>query len=142
MDVISDRFIDIGLNVLGYLIAGGLGMLLHTVIQQRRQRSTVVRKAMTIAEGPELKPAVTSNSDKSVEFVSFRAETPVETMVATEATTPPDTASPNNSPYRNRREIIRMAREMLEAGTTGEKIRNTLPISQSELALLKNVSRN
>ncbi|MCD6249731.1 MAG: hypothetical protein J7J98_05300 [candidate division Zixibacteria bacterium] len=142
MDVISDRFIDIGLNALGYLIAGGLGMFLHTVIQERRQRSIVARKAMTIAEGPELKPAVTGNSDKGVEFVSLRTKTPVETIVATGTATLPDATSPNNSPYRNRREIIRMAREMLDAGTAGKKIRDTLPISQSELALLKNVSRN
>jgi len=136
MDVINDRIVDIGLNALGYLIAGGLGMLLHTVIQQRRLRSAAARKEVTAAEGSEFKTAAPGNTGKDIEFVSFRAETPEVTTMAANAT------SHTNSPHRNRREIIRLAREMLEAGTAGEKIRKTLPISQSELALLKNVSRN
>jgi hypothetical protein len=36
MDVLNEQVIDIGLKMIGYLLAAGLGMLLHSVIAQRR----------------------------------------------------------------------------------------------------------
>ncbi len=137
MDVINDRIVDVGLNVLGYLIAGGLGMLLHSTVLQRRLRRAEKPDAPVVTEKPTAKRVVIGDPCEGLEFVSFGAETgPAVTPVA------PEPVTQVGSTHRNRREIIRLAREMLEAGTAGEQIRRTLPISQSELALLKNVSSN
>ena len=136
MDVINDRIVDVGLNALGYLIAGGLGMLLYSTGQQWRRRRAADPVVATVAEDPNLKP-VTGEPGKNIEFVSFGAEVPADIVPSA-----PEVARLPGTSHRNRREIIRLAREMLEAGTAGTQIRRTLPISQSELALLKNVSSN
>lgn len=137
MDVINDRIVDVGLNVLGYLVAGGLGMLLHSTVLQRRLRRAEKPAVPVATERPVAKRVIIGDPCEGLEFVSFGEETgPAATPVA------PEPASRAGSTHRNRREIIRLAREMLEAGTGGDQIRRTLPISQSELALLKNVSNN
>ena len=38
---------------------------------------------------------------------------------------------------RNRAEVMRLAREMLQSGTPKDNVRNLLPISDGELALLE-----
>ena len=129
MDVISDRIVDVGLNALGYLIAGGLGVLLHSIVLQRRPKASAAAEAATATGSLETSTAA-SDPGEGIEFVRLGTEPPTEA------------ASLPNSAHRNRREIIRLAREMLEAGTAGEQIKKTLPISQSELALLKNASSN
>jgi hypothetical protein len=37
---------------------------------------------------------------------------------------------------RNRGEVIRLARQMLNSGTSGEKVKQLLPISEGELSVL------
>ena len=136
MDVINDRIIDVGLNVIGYLIAGGLGMLMHSALRSRRLRVAAVSEAAAAAESAERRTQAAVESGRNIEFVSFGTEAPGVAPADAEVTPRP------NSAHRNRREIIRLAREMLQSGTTGEQIRRTLPISQSELSLLKNASSN
>ncbi|NOY88188.1 MAG: hypothetical protein GXO93_02205 [FCB group bacterium] len=43
----------------------------------------------------------------------------------------------SSSPRYDHLEIIRIARSMLKAGATPEKIKKVLPVSESELVLLK-----
>ena len=136
MDVINDRIVDVGLNVLGYLIAGGLGVLMHTTVLQWRVRRAGAPVADAVTESPQTRPAA-GDPGRNIEFVNFGAESPTDRAVLESETT-----TPSESNHRNRREIIRLAREMLQAGTAGEQIKRTLPITQSELALLKNTSSN
>jgi hypothetical protein len=133
MDVINDRIIDVGLNVLGYLIAGGLGMLLHSSVQARRLRRVATPVAATPTEVPATRTVPVGDPGNGLEFVSFGADAQPAA---------PEPVLPPSSLHRNRREIIRLAREMLQAGTAGDQIKKTLPISQSELALLKNARSN
>lgn len=137
MDVINDRIIDVGLNALGYLFAGGLGVLLHSAMLQRSRRRAAAPEGAAVTEATTTTPKPRKDPDRNIEFVSFDAESPTDAVSS-------DTGagSLTNSRHRNRRETIRLAREMLKAGTAGDQIRRTLPISQSELALLKNVSSN
>ena len=136
MDVINDRIIDVGLNALGYLIAGGLGVLMHSVVQQRRLRRAATPAVPAAPITLTTRPAI-SDPNPNLEFVSFGADVPT-----TDAPTESEAATLPGSSHRNRREIIRLAREMLEAGTGGDQIKRTLPISQSELALIKNAASN
>lgn len=136
MDVFNDRIIDVSLNVLGYLIAGGLGVLLYSFVQERRIRAAARVGANSGEESAEA-PLAAHEPGPTLQFVSFNATGP-ETLPEVE----PETAPSASGVHRNRREIIRMAREMLREGAAGEQIRQSLPISSNELALLKNPSRN
>ena len=131
MDVFNDRIIDIGLNALGYLVAGGLGMLLYSMLPRRSRR--VATEAATPAA--PLAPATGSAPKNTFEFVDLR-QGPVNGQSMSRA----DSGSGNKGGpgRRDRREIIRLAREMLRAGTADEMVKRTLPISDGELALLHN----
>lgn len=127
MDVWNDRIIDIGLNVLEYLIAGGLGILMYSVFGGRRSEAAKASASVpTPAPAqPELQPGIGLNC----EFVSF-SDKPAR------ASEPQ--VEKRSGRRRDRQEIIRMAREMLKSGTTGDLVKRTLPISEGELALLQN----
>ena len=134
MDVWIDRIADIGLNAMGYLVAGGLGMLLHSVLRDQ------CRKPAPVSEAPT--EAVTHSSDQltpdlnqDIEFVDLRRRSDDEPG---ESGTVRGLTAPGFTARRDRREIIRIAREMLRAGTADDMIKRTLPISESELTLLQN----
>jgi len=134
MDVINDHIVDIGLNALGYLVAGGLGVLLHSAFMGRRRQ---------VADAPAPTPDIESQPDnpsrsrikQPFEYVDLRQQTKSKTNAAG-ITSHPAAATA----HRDRREIIHAARQMLKAGAAGDQIRATLPISQSELALLQNTN--
>ncbi len=131
MDVLNDQLIDIGLNVLGYLIAGALGMLVFSTFRGNRR----VPVAVPAEVAPPQTPAPTASPGKrNLEFVSFRQDSPT---ARPEAPQPADTRPQIDRNKRSdRAEIVRLAREMIKAGAPGETIRRTLPISEGELALL------
>lgn len=131
MDVFNDRIIDIGLNALGYLVAGGLGMLLYSVLPRRSRRPAT--EAATPAALSV--PAAESDPKNTFEFVELRPS-PVEGQG--ESKVDSIVGSKGGTARRDRREIIRLAREMLKAGTADEMVKRTLPISDGELALLHN----
>lgn len=136
MDVINDHIMDIGLNALGYLVAGGLGVLLHSAFMGRRRQ---------VAGVPAPTPDIESGSDdpsrsstrQPFEYVDLRQQRKGKTDAANAGITSRPAAA---TAHRDRREIIRVARQMLKAGAAGDQIRATLPISQSELALLQNTN--
>jgi len=119
MDVLNDQLIDIGLNVLGYLVAGALGMLIYSTFHGSRKAPAVVPVESAQTKGPQ-----------STKVVSEVGENEIS-----------QAAEPTPRIDRNKRadrvEIVRLAREMIKAGTNGETIRRTLPISEGELALLQ-----
>ncbi len=68
------------------------------------------------------------------EFLDFGARTYSETGPA------PDTGNYQGNPdrfSRNRSEVIRLARKMLEAGNPVERVSDLLPISESEMRLVQ-----
>lgn len=132
MDVLNDQLIDIGLNILGYLIAGALGMLVYSTFRGgRRAPATVPAEATPTSDNPESKP-----DKRNLEFVSFKQAPTAEIKQVTQ---PAETSRPKMDRQRrvDRVEIVRLAREMIKAGTPDNTIRRTLPISEGELALLQ-----
>ena len=136
MDVPYDQLIDIGLNVLGYLVAGALGMVVYSTFQ-RRQAVPAARAAAAVPTAKTRAAASTetpTEGPRKLAFVDFRRS---------------DTSEPNgdlagavsrtsgSSTRRDRAEIIRLAREMMQARTPQETIKRTLPITDGELALLQ-----
>jgi len=132
MDVLNDQLIDIGLNVLGYLIAGALGMLVYSTFRGRQKAPA----AVPAESAPERTAPTAGGEKRNLEFVSFR---PSQAADIKEVTLPAEPARPrvDRSKRADRAEIVRLAREMIKAGTPGDMIRRTLPISEGELALLQ-----
>jgi len=133
MDVLNDQLIDIGLNVLGYLVAGALGMLIYSTFHGSRKAPAVVPVESAQTKGPQSTKVVSEK--RNLEFVSFRQADVVGENEISQSVEPTPRIDRNNR--ADRVEIVRLAREMIKAGTNGETIRRTLPISEGELALLQ-----
>jgi len=138
MDVWNKQVVDIGLAVIGYLAAAGLGMLLYSALAGRRKRvkaETATRRAHS--EGGTPRPA---ELEPQVQFVDLRPR-PDSAPRRAEQTSPDGTVSSRDG-RRDRAEIIRLARQMLKTGTPSEMIRRTLPVTEMELTFLQNANQN
>jgi hypothetical protein len=132
MEVSYDQLIDTGINALGYLIASGLAVLVYSLFQ--RKRAPQARSLTVATPAPDLSPA-TSRATRRAEFVDLkRSDT---TAANGDLAGAVSRLSSGGVGRRDRAEIIRIAREMLEARTPQETIKRTLPISDGELALLQ-----
>jgi hypothetical protein len=129
MEVTIDQIIDVGLNVVGFLAAGGLMMLLFSP-SRRRDRAPAAKTKPSVAEAPSAGPASPSTA-RAASFVSLTGsgETPPSSR-------PPRTASATPG-RRDRAEVIRIAREMIAAKRSNREISDRLPISEAELSMLQ-----
>jgi hypothetical protein len=134
MDVLNEQVIDIGLRVTGYLAAAGLGMLLYSAIRGRRRATATVGTPEVSSEPTR----AAASAQSAVQFVSLRH--PQSNTVATRTEGSASTSPQKTDIRRDRPEIIRLARQMLKAGTPTEMIRRTLPISDAELAFLQSAN--
>jgi hypothetical protein len=134
MDGLQDQLIDISLNTLGYLIAGLLGMVIYSIANNRRSAGA------TASQVPKPSPSrAKASAAADVEFLNLRQlqnSSSRDSKAAKSATAPSNTSS-----RRDRTEVIRIAREMVKAGTSTEMIKRTLPISDGELALIQQGSK-
>ncbi len=131
MDVFNDQLVDIGLNALGYLVAAALGMLLHSAFTNRRRAAAIAASVEgktvscpTASTGPASRPGL--------EYVDLRQVSAGRKTGSSRKAT-----EVKHEIRRDRPEIIRLARQMVKAGTPGDIIRRTLSISDAELALLQ-----
>jgi hypothetical protein len=136
MDVWNGQIMDVGLTITGYLAAAGLGMLLHSVVVGRRRRVAVVAPA----EGRpgETDRRTTADLSPQVQFIDLRTQRSGNASVSASTAL----ASTGRDGRRDRVEIIRMARQMLNAGTSADRVRRALPISEAELSLLQSIEAN
>lgn len=139
MDVMSLDFVnghlgDVLLDVAGYLSAGLFWMLIyHTISARRRTSAPSFRERPAGPETVNAKKNARTGEAPRVQFIEFHqkaAESPSHKSDELSTETP-------DSGRRNRGEIIRIAREMLKNGVTSDRIRQVLPISDGELALLR-----
>mgnify|MGYP006388485401 CR=1 FL=1 len=131
MDVWNGQIMDVGLTVTGYLAASGLGMLLHSVVVGRRRLTAAeTHPAGRSGQTDQRAPA------PQVQFIDLRAQS----GAGLPRTTPASAAGRDGR--RDRVEIIRLARQMLSAGTPADRVRRTLPISEAELTLLQSIEAN
>ncbi|PWB68696.1 hypothetical protein C3F09_11135 [candidate division GN15 bacterium] len=125
MGISQEILSEAALNVVGYLLAGALLTLLYSSLTNRGHKKVATQPAAQTAE----KPATTGL--RKVEFVDLRAVPAVESRPSNR------TSIDTQSRQRNRAEVMRLAREMLASGTPRENVRNLLPISEGEIALLE-----
>ena len=133
MELSREIIIDVLLNVAGYLTAGALWLVVYSLAMGRsRATAQATPKAKSLPVEPELRE---SRPARKSEFVSFASTATTRDSDLEER----DRLRSEATRYqRNRAEVIRIAREMLKSGTSQDNIRNLLPISEGELALLSN----
>ncbi len=134
MDLSQQFLIDMALNVGGYVLAGALGILMFSMFKRRKEVPVPVKSEptseMTAVSG-DAEPVV--GEKRRVEFVRLGQQDVAERSRITRTDTA-ETAVVGDR--RNRTETIRIARTMLRAGASAEKIKRVIPISDAELSLL------
>lgn len=132
MEVQTDKIIDLSLTIAQALCAGSLAILLYSW----RNRSSVIR-----AETPEMKvvasaPAAVPSAAREVtegkhtiQFVSLAPKSEPQSGRIRDSLI--------EARRRNRADIIRQARQMIEQGTTNREITQRLRMTDGELALLR-----
>lgn len=137
MDLSKEVLTVLFLNAAGYLAAGGLLLVMFTLFRGRR-------KATSDSAGPDLQAAdyrrgEAGNIDgerRRIEFIKFGEQpSQADATGAGDVHSRRAPARPATS-RRNRIEVMGLARKMINAGASAEKISAVLPISEAELALL------
>ena len=129
MELSTEMWIDVALNATGYLAAGALATVMYSLFRRRPARSTHAADGHQSAEQRESqRHNGLSSAANNMEYVEFgnAAEGRTERSITGEPATR----------RRNRGEVIRLARQMIEVDTPEEKIRDLLPITEAELSLL------
>jgi len=129
MELSTEMWIDVALNATGYLAAGALATVMYSLFRRHPARSTHPADGHQSVEQPESQqPDGLSSVADNMQYVEFGSTegSPASRSITSEPATR----------RRNRGEVIRLARQMVEVGTPEEKIRDLLPISEAELSLL------
>lgn len=127
MELSSNVILDMALNIAGYLAAGALSVIVYSAFNNRRTETRPAPAMAATAPSVTPPPARKKNAD----FVSFDAPA----SAATTARRKSDSPAPRVD-RSDRTDIHRIAREMIKAGATVDKIQRVLPISEAELQLL------
>ena len=132
MELNTTLLIDVGLNVVGFLAAAALTMVMYAMFRRERRRAPESPATMTpgrpaattdAAEPTASRPRTAAGAGQYLSFSGERSEAAGE--------------KPGSLTLRrNRAEVLRMARAMIQQGATDEQIKESLPVSDSELAVL------
>ena len=135
MEGFDQQIVNIGLDLIGYVVAAGLGALIYSA-RRAKAPATATSAASVPAAKTEPEPTVGVRAERpdSFQYLNLRGVPSVRRTPVSVPSTSPDRAV---RPRRDRVSMIREAREMLRAGTPGPTIQRRLPISDAELALLK-----
>lgn len=136
MEISQTVLIDVVLNMVGYLTAAALSVLIFNSFRGRRTAKHVevpqenVSREDTIAMETAQEIAI-SPSARGVEFVNLLDN----------GNQSPKTNS-TEPQRRDLRKVFRLAREMVINGSSIEEIKKVLPISDAELALVSTDTAN
>ncbi|HOP05790.1 MAG TPA: hypothetical protein PLF13_00725 [candidate division Zixibacteria bacterium] len=132
MELSSNIILDMALNIAGYLAAGALSLIVYSAFSNRRTETAEAAASPTLAAAaPGVMPP--KPTEQTGSFVNLSNPKAPET-----APTPtrPAVVPTTRMARTDRNDIHRIAREMLKAGASAEKIQRVLPISETELQLL------
>jgi len=128
----NNQLIEAALNAAGFLAAGLLMMVIRSMFNRTSQKQETASvpasdtKQNINSESPR---AVQENPRADLEFVNLQS------MAAGYRPATSKPADTNQTSMRNRREIIKMAKELL-AGNNGS-LAESLPLTDGELSLIK-----
>lgn len=137
MDFSPEFIIDWSLNVAGYVVAGLLSVMIYSMFNRTKKTADQVVSNNSVEAIPTDKAVASPRefrTNSKLEFIKF-GESDSQNQLYSKS----DNKSNDVKGIirRNRPEVLRVAREMLNAGTSPEKIKNELPVSESELSLLR-----
>ncbi|HSH00455.1 MAG TPA: hypothetical protein VLB27_10415 [candidate division Zixibacteria bacterium] len=143
LGITQSQLIEIGLNALGYLAAAGLSLFLYASYLNRKVRRAAADQTTMApyqtsrnSEGPIGREAVVDERTGGA-FIRIRGGDG-ENSSAQGSPRGADQDSERSAHYaRNRSEVIRLARKMIEAGNSVERVADLLPISESEMRLVQ-----
>ncbi len=136
MELSQEFLIDMAINAGGYLLAGIISIICYAMMQKKKSVPTfeeVVSDKQNLLHAIRQPQAIEPSSDRKVEFIAFGNEQSESTVL--QKTEVKNVISETSS-RMSRKEAISLAKKMLLAGATHEKIKRNLPVSESELALL------
>lgn len=137
MDLSKEVLTVLFLNAAGYMAAGGLLLVIFTFFRDRR-KATSDSAGLYLQATDHRRGEVSNNAGEGhrIEFIKF-GEQPfrADTAGAGDVHSKRAPSRPVTS-RRNRIEVMGLARKMINAGASAEKISAVLPISEAELALL------
>ncbi len=138
MELSQEFLIDMAVNALGYLFAGVISVLLYAMFQKKKSTveldELVEDSAMHTQSTVETNANLKTTSNKKVEFITFGNNQ--QESIKKQPVIKYDISQEQNNGRMNRKEAINLAKKMLLAGASNEKIKKILPVSESELALL------
>lgn len=141
MELSPQFLIDFSINLGGYLLAAILGGLLYRLVNRKPAPATamVTENNHTAASmamvNLEEKPVAAKN-DTKMDFISFTKTAPEKTNNAVDEIDDLIVAPPKKNANRNRKEIIQLSSKMLNADFSNDRIKELLPVSDGELALI------
>ncbi|MFQ5498870.1 MAG: hypothetical protein ACE5FH_04290 [Candidatus Zixiibacteriota bacterium] len=125
MDFSEAIIIDTAVNAAGFIAAGALSVLIFSLFGPRshsaKTRGTDVQTSGSDSGGDH------DGRSESMEYVTLSTEG---------GSAGNNGSSLNSDRRRNRADIIRLARQMMQAGQTPAQVKDLLPVSDGELALL------
>lgn len=141
MELSQDLIIDVALNAVGYIAAAALVMTVLSLFRRNSATAAAPAESTEVVEvaktAPPPAPVKLAAGAAKMEFLKLSGDSPAGAEEArAESAEDPESTEKTDSGRRDRSEIIRVAREMLKAGATAEKITSILPVSQAELAML------
>lgn len=141
MDISQGMIIDFALNLLGYLAAVLLTLVLYTMVNSRKKKEVSENKqVLPNAEGNSIVKNNFSLETSNLGFVQFASGDKIEktnvNQVKNVVSPVIDDRDAIRARRRDRSETIRVASQMLKAGASQEVIKSMLPVSDEELALL------
>lgn len=132
MEVQTSQIIDLSLTIGELLVAGLLSVVVYSWLFGRRRvvaPETQVMMAAAMPSNPSAAPRDIVEGPRSIQFVSLA---PKE-----ESRLGGIRDSLIEGRRRNRAEVIRQARQMIEAGAAKREITTKLRLTEGELALLR-----
>ncbi|MBN4076243.1 hypothetical protein JYT16_00850 [Gemmatimonas aurantiaca] len=168
IEISQTQLLATALNAVGFLAASALSALVYVSLFNRRLRklasmseisgqitASVVDERHNVAVQPrEQSPirdnvsgsgfvVIDSSSRSSYAKGQGVASTAMDQNGDTRWSTNSENANSGDHGYgRNRAEVIRLAREMLKAGNSAERVTDLLPVSESEMQLIRMSSGN
>ncbi|MFH1688305.1 MAG: hypothetical protein ABIE70_12390 [bacterium] len=130
MEVSWDLILDVGLNAVGYLAAGALGILVYAMFSDRRRqpKSAATLKPVTITVDANATTA--ARTTRPVQFLNL-SNVPRSHYQA------PSTDRPLldlvQGAAKNRGQVINTARQVTRAGVSSDRIRTFLPVTDPDL---------
>ncbi|KAA3637814.1 MAG: hypothetical protein DWP97_00105 [Calditrichaeota bacterium] len=132
MDFSQEFLMDMAINGAGFLTAALIGMVFYALFSKKKApiQQEVIEGAHTkLSEAKQTIPPVQKQNVSNVKFIQLgSSDHEIEQVSHAKKESVPQKIS--------RKEVIQLARKMLDAGSTTENIKRILPVSDAELALL------